>query len=456
MDKHLNDFKKICDTLVDSENLKIYGQDATEDLVFEPMAVLLPNSIEEVQSIMKYCNQHRIAVYTRGAGTGLCGAALPVNGGIVLSTQKLNKILSIDEKNFMATVEPGVINYNFREAVEEVGLFYPPDPASYGSCSLGGNVAHSSGGPKCVKYGTTKDYVLNLEVVLPNGEVIWTGANTVKNSTGFNLTQLMVGSEGLLGVVTKIVFKLIKKPKTDILMLAGFKSAREACNTVNEIMMSGVVPSACELMQKEGLQISAAATQSAFDFKEEIKFYLLVELDGDTVEDLMGEAELIFPAFENNNSSEVLFADTAEQKEKWWKMRRAIGEVVKQKSVYKEEDTVVPRYAMPEVFDVVDKVSKEYGFEAVCYGHAGDGNIHINILKNDLSEDAWNNEVPKGIVQIFEKCKELGGTISGEHGIGLVQKDYLSVVFNETHMDLMRGIKKSFDPNGILNPGKWL
>ena len=456
MDKHLNDFKNICDTLVDIDLLEEYGQDATEDLKFIPMAVLLPSDLSEVKQAMKYCNENNIAVYTRGAGTGLCGAALPVNGGVVLSTKKLNKIISIDEKNFMATVEPGVINYHFREAVEELGLFYPPDPASYGSCSLGGNVAHSSGGPKCVKYGTTKDYVLNLEVVLPNGECIWTGANTVKNSTGFNLTQLMVGSEGLLGVVTKIVFKLIKKPKADVLMLAGFKNATDACNTVNGIMMSGVVPSACELIQREGWEISAQAQQSSFVFEDGTRFYLLVELDGDSLEDLMMDAEKIFPIFEQNNSGEVMFADTAEQKDRWWKLRRSIGELVKQKSIYKEEDTVVPRFAMPQVFEVVEKVSKEYGFQAVCYGHAGDGNIHINILKNDLSDDQWNKEVPKGIVKIFEKCKELGGTISGEHGIGLVQKDYLPVVFNETHMELMRGIKKSFDSNGILNPGKWL
>ncbi|MDA8896065.1 FAD-binding protein [Bacteroidia bacterium] len=456
MVQHLNDLKNICETKISPEVLKEFGQDATEDLLFEPMAVLLPKSVVEVQAVMRYCNEHRIAVYTRGAGTGLCGAALPVNGGVVLSTKKLNQIISIDEKNFMATVEPGLINYHFREAVEALGLFYPPDPASYGSCSLGGNVAHSSGGPKCVKYGTTKDYVLNLEVVLPNGECIWTGANTVKNSTGFNLTQLMVGSEGLLGVVTKIVFKLIKKPKADILMLSGFKSATDACNTVNGIMMSGVVPSACELIQKEGLKLSAEAQHSAFVFEEGIKFYLLVELDGDSMDDLMMDAEKIFPIFEENKSSEVLFADTADQKEKWWKLRRSIGELVKQKSIYKEEDTVVPRFAMPQVFEVVDAVSEEYGFEAVCYGHAGDGNIHINILKNDLSDEYWNNEMPKGIMKIFEKCKELGGTISGEHGIGLVQKDYLPVVFNETHMNLMRGIKKSFDPNAILNPGKWL
>lgn len=456
MSKQLDDLRQLCPIFTDPEILESHGKDATEDLMFVPLAVLEPENVEQIQDVMRYCNNNEMAVYTRGAGTGLCGAALPVNGGVVLSTKRLNKILEIDEKNFMATVEPGVINYHFRQAVEALGLFYPPDPASYGSCSLGGNVAHSSGGPKCVKYGTTKDYVLNLEVVLPSGEVIWTGANTVKNSTGFNLTQLMVGSEGLLGVVTKIVFKLLRKPATDILMLAGFKTALDACNVVNDIMMSGVVPSACELMHSEGLRLSSAATQIPFDIANEIEFYLMVELDGDNMDLLMQDAEMIFPCFEKHGSAEVLFADTAEQKDKWWRLRRAIGEVVKQKSIYKEEDTVVPRYAMPEVFDIVDKVKAEYGFEAVCYGHAGDGNIHINILKNDLNDDYWNNEVPKGITKIFERCKELGGTISGEHGIGLVQKDYLPIVFNQTHMELMRGIKKTFDPKGILNPGKWL
>lgn len=439
-----------------TENIDQYGRDYTEDYFFKPLLVLTPDSAEKVAQVLQICNESDIGVYTRGAGTGLSGGSLPVKSGIVLSTEKLNRILKIDEENFMATVEPGVINEVFRQAVEAKGLFYPPDPASKGSCYLGGNIAHGSGGPKAVKYGTTKDYVLNLEVALPSGEIIWTGANTVKNSTGFNLTQLMVGSEGLLGVVTKIVFRLIAKPKQDLLLLAPFKTAREAAAAVNKVLKSGVVPSALELMEESGVKIASNATQTPFPVFNEAEFYMLVELDGDDSDLLFQQAEQIFPILEKAGALDVLHADSSERKEQWWKVRRSIGETVKSTSVYKEEDTVVPRAALPELLTAVKEIGIKYGFISVCYGHAGDGNLHVNILKNDLSEDKWNNDVPTGIREIFTVCKELGGTISGEHGVGLVQAPFLDIVFSKTHMDLMKGIKNTFDPKGIMNPGKWL
>lgn len=440
----------------DVERMAEYGRDATEDLQFHPVAVVKPDSAEKVAEILKFCNAHKIKVYTRGAGTGLSGGALPVHEGIVISTENLNRILHVDTENFQATVEPGVINDNFRESVEAYGLFYPPDPASKGTCTLGGNVAHSSGGPKCVKYGTTKDYVLNLQVALPDGRLIWTGANTVKNSTGFNLTQLMVGSEGMLGIVTKIVFRLLPLPRYNVLMLAPFASAADAGACVNHIMLSGVLPSALELMEAEGAMLSSKATQTAFPFAEGATFYMLVELDGNDPELLDKEAEFIYPILEANGAMDVLLADSSEAKEKWWKVRRSIGETVKSKSIYKEEDTVVPRAALPKVLVAVKEIGLKYGFESICYGHAGDGNLHINILKNDLSDAQWNEEVPKGIREIFTLCKELGGTISGEHGVGYVQKEYLDIVFEPVHFELMRGIKNVFDPNSIMNPGKWL
>jgi glycolate oxidase len=433
-----------------------YGRDYTEDLFFQPLVVLTPPSAELVAQVLAYCHKHNIAVYTRGAGTGLSGGSLPVKPGVVLSTEKLNKIISVDTENFQATVQPGLINQVFRDAVESVGLFYPPDPASRGTCFLGGNIAHGSGGPRAVKYGTTRDYVLNLQIALPTGELIWTGVNTVKNSTGFNLTQLMVGSEGLLGVVTAIVFRLISKPAENTLLLVPFKSADDAAKAVNAVLLTGVLPSALELMEVSGIRISAEATQTHFPLMEGAEFYLLIELDGDNADALMADAEKILPALEQCGAMDVLHADSADLKEQWWKVRRSIGETVKSKSVYKEEDTVVPRAALPQLLSAVKEIGRKYGFESVCYGHAGDGNLHINILKNELSDEQWNNELPNGIREIFEICRNLGGTISGEHGIGLVQKPFLDIVFKPEHFRLMRGIKQVFDPNGIMNPGKWI
>lgn len=442
--------------MLQTADLEPFGRDYTEDLFFLPQCVVMPETPEAVAAVLRCCNENKTPVYTRGAGTGLSGGSLPVRGGVVLSTQKLNRILEIDEDNFQATVQPGVINEVFRSAVAEKGLFYPPDPASKGSCFLGGNIAHGSGGPRAVKYGTTRDYVLNLQVALPSGELIWTGAKTVKNSTGFNLTQLMVGSEGLLGVVTCIVFRLIALPANQMLLLVPFKTAREAAAAVNKVLLSGVTPSALELMESSGVRISAEATQTPFPFYDGADFYLLIELDGASMETLMEQAEKLFPILEDCGGMDVLPADSADLKEQWWKVRRGIGETVKQTSIYKEEDTVVPRASLPELLTAVKEIGSRYGFQSVCYGHAGDGNLHVNILKNDLSEEAWSHEIPKAIREIFMVCKALGGTISGEHGVGLVQKEFLDVVFTATHFQIMKGIKDVFDPNHIMNPGKWL
>jgi glycolate oxidase len=421
-----------------------------------PDCVLLPDSAPKVAAIVGYCNAQGIAVTPRGAGTGLSGGSLPVFGGVSLSTERLNRILHIDTDNFQATVEPGVINDVFRSAVEARGLFYPPDPASRGSCFLGGNIAHSSGGPKAVKYGTTRDYVLNLQVALADGSLIWTGADTVKNATGYNLTQLMIGSEGTLGIVTAIVFRLISLPKHQLLMLAPFESPVQACRAVNAVMLAGFAPSALELMEQSGVALAAEATNTPFPQRQDADCWLLVELDGNDPNTLMQEAEALFPLLEQEGALDVMPADTDTLKEQWWKVRRSIGEVVKSASVYKEEDTVVPRFALPQLMAGVKEIAGRYGFRTVCYGHAGDGNLHVNILKDNLTGDQWKYEVPTGIREIFNLCRDLGGTISGEHGVGLVQKPYLDIVFGEKHFALMRGIKRVFDPKGILNPGKWV
>lgn len=443
------------DLLTDAESLEKYGQDETEDLLYKPEVVLRPQTVSQISEIMKLANANRIAVTVRGAGTGLSGGALPVHGGIVISMERFNKILRIDERNLQATVEPGVINYIFQEEVKKLGLFYPPDPASWGSCSLGGNVAHSSGGPKAVKYGTTRDYVLNIEMVLANGDVIWTGANTLKYSTGYNLTHLMVGSEGTLGIITKIVFRLIPLPKYDLLMLVPFTSAEKACEAVGATFRAGITPSAMEFMERDAIDWSIKyAGEVNFSIKPEWQALLLIEVDGNNTDVLFGDCETISRIMAEHGCDEILMADSADQKASLWKIRRKVGEAVKSNSVYKEEDTVVPRAELPALLKGVKEIGARYGFKSVCYGHAGDGNLHVNIIKGDLPDEVWDKELPKGIREIFGLCKDLGGTISGEHGIGLVQKGYLPIVFPEYQLELMRNMKRLFDPNLILNPGK--
>ncbi|MEY4709036.1 MAG: hypothetical protein RIS28_168 [Bacteroidota bacterium] len=442
--------------LFSSEDTLPYGSDYTEDLFYPPAAVCFPNNSLEVSRILALCNALNVPVYTRGAGTGLSGACLPVQDGLVLSTKKLNRIMEIDTQNLTATIESGVINAHLKMAVEELGLYYPPDPASQGSCSIGGNLAHGAGGPRAVKYGITRDYVMNLEVVLPTGEIIWTGANTLKNSTGFSLTHLMIGSEGMLGVITKAVLKLIPKPTQELLLVASFENLEDCAKAVNAVLLSKFKPCAIELMEKSGVMISMQATQTAFPIHDAAEAYLLFAFDGFDGEDLFLQAEGIYEILESYNALDILPSPNSETAQQWWKVRRAIGETVKQVSPYKEEDTVVPRSAMPQLLKKVKSIGEQYGFQSVCYGHAGDGNLHVNILKNDLSDEVWNHQIPMAIAEIFEFCKSVGGTISGEHGIGLVQKQYLPIVFDPIHFQLLKGIKSTFDPKNILNPGKWL
>ena len=448
---------EICGTenvFTDAEQLHNYSHDETEDLKFLPAVVVKPTTVDQIAKIMRIANAEQIPVTPRGAGTGLSGGALPVHGGILLSMEKFNKILELDERNLQATVEPGVINQVFRDAVEAKGLFYPPDPASRGSCFLGGNLAENAGGPRAVKYGTTKDYILNCEVVLPNGEIIWTGANVLKNSTGYNLTQLMIGSEGTLGVVTKIVFRLIPLPRQNLLMLVPFFSTEKACEAVSAVFRAGFTPSAMEFMERDAIDYVMQFVDVKIPVKDEHKAHLLIEVDGNDVEVLFKECEQITELMYQFECDEVLFADTTAQKNELWKMRRAAGEAVKSHSVYKEEDTVVPRAELPKLLAGVKAIGKKYGFRSVCYGHAGDGNLHVNILKDEMSDEAWHNKVPLGIREIFKLCVELKGTISGEHGIGYVQKGYMDIAFNSAQIELQKGIKQLFDPNNILNPGK--
>jgi glycolate oxidase len=441
--------------VTDRDLLQPYSHDETEELVFMPQVVLKPRTAEEIGAVMRICNDHRIPVTPRGAGTGLSGGALPHLGGVVISTERMNTIIGIDERNGQVVTEPGVITEVLQDAVRERGLFYPPDPSSRGSCFIGGNIAENSGGPKAVKYGVVKDYVLNLELVLPTGDIIWTGANVLKNSTGYNLTALVVGSEGTLGIVTKIVLKLLPLPRYDLLMLVPFRSLEKAGEAVAAIFRAGFVPSALELVEVDALRITVRYLESAVDVPADIAAHLLIEVDGNDPEKLMTDMEAIAVLLEGYGAGEdVLLAEDAAQKAELWKIRRRVAEAVKKAGYTIEEDTVVPRAELPALIRGVKALGLEYGFHAVCYGHAGDGNLHIRIKKEGSVNSQEDPAMVESLRALFGLVRRLGGTISGEHGVGLVQKGYLDIVFNEVQLELMRGIKAVFDPNGILNAGK--
>ena len=451
-------FEKILDSdrvFVDDETRNAYGHDETEDLVHPPEIVLKPINTAEVSAILKYCSEQHIPVTAIGGRTGLSGGALSIHGGVGLSMEKMNRIVQIDELNLQVVVEPAVITQVLQETVAAKGLYYPPDPSSRGSCFIGGNLAENAGGPRAVKYGVTKDFVLNLEVVLANGDVIKTGANTLKNSTGYNLTQLMVGSEGTLGVITQAVLKLVPLPKHNLLMLVPFYDAAKACEAVSAIFRAGITPSALEFMERDAIDwVLQYVDDVHVPVEASIQAHLLIEVDGNYVDSLMSDCEVISNVVQEFGCGEILFADDEAQKAQLWKLRRKVAEAVKSNSVYKEEDTVVPRYQLPSLLKGVKEIGLRYGFQSVCYGHAGDGNLHVNIIRGDLTEKQWNEELPLAIREIFMLCVGLGGTLSGEHGIGLVQRDYMDIAFKPAELNTMKAIKKVMDPTMILNPGK--
>lgn len=440
---------------IDAETLDHYAHDETENLHFLPEVVIKPRTAQEISAILTICNADLIPVTPRGAGTGLSGGALPHLGGVLLSTERMNSILSIDERNLQVTTEPGVITEVLQQAVKEKKLFYPPDPSSRGSCFIGGNIAENSGGPKAVKYGVVKDYVLNLELVLPTGEIIWTGSNVLKNVTGYNLTQLVVGSEGTLGIVTKIVLKLIPLPTQELLMLVPFRKLEEAGEAVSAIFRAGFTPSALELMEIDALKIvSELVGTSAVPITDDTAAHLIIEVDGNNMEVLMGEMEAIGNLLTQFDIGEIYFAEDASQKDQLWKLRRRAAEAAKLVGYTIEEDTVVPRAELPALIKGVKAMGKEHGFDVICYGHAGDGNLHIRIRKEGVPNSYGHGPMQEIIAALFKLVHRLGGTISAEHGIGLIQKSFMPIVFQETSLRLMRDIKRSFDPNGILNAGK--
>ncbi|MCB0791713.1 MAG: FAD-binding protein [Flavobacteriales bacterium] len=441
----------------DAERRSDYGHDETEDLRHPPEVVVRPDTTEQIARVMRICHDHDVPVTPIGGRTGLSGGALCIHGGVGLALDRMTRIVEIDERNLQVIVEPGVITQVLQEAVAAKGLYYPPDPSSRGSCTIGGNLAENAGGPRAVKYGVTRDFVLNLQVVLPDGSVIWTGANTLKNSTGYDLTRLVVGSEGTLCVITRAVLRLVPLPQGSRLMLVPFNSATRACEAVSAVFRAGVTPSALEFMERDAIDWTLRFVDDVrVEVADAVAAHLLIEVDGNDPDAMMKDLEKVLQAIETYDPGEILFAESSAEKEALWKLRRRVAEAVKGNSIYKEEDTVVPRFELPRLLEGVKSIGAKYGFQSVCYGHAGDGNLHVNIIRGELDERTWKEELPKAIREIFTLTVSLGGTLSGEHGIGLVQRPYMDIAFNEVQLDLMRRIKQVFDPRGIMNPGKLL
>ncbi len=445
---------EITPVYTDKETINDYSHDWTEDLRFPPAVVVKPTTSDEVAAVIRLCNEFRVPVTPVGARTGLSGGMLPVYGGVALGLEKMNRILELDERNLQITVEAGVVTENIQKAAESVGLMYPPDPSSKGSCTIGGNLAECAGGAHAVKYGITRDYVLALKAVTGEGKIIHTGAKVLKNSTGYSLTHLLVGSEGTLAVVTEATLKLVPKPKYDSVMLVAFADAEQACDCVSAIFRAKIVPSALEFIERDAIDFGQKHLGINAYNLEGVGAHLLVEIDGNDPQTIMRECEAVAEVVENHGAKEILFADDDEKKKQLWRLRRCLGEAVKGKTIYKEEDTVVPRAELAKLLRFVKQTGKEYGFQSVCYGHAGDGNLHVNIIKNDISDRDWQEKIPLAVRKIFEYVRTLGGTISGEHGIGWVQRRYMDVAFSPDEMALMRGLKNVFDPNNVLNPGK--
>lgn len=440
----------------DKEILDKHSRDFTDNLCFTPDVVVKPSDTEGVSQLMALCNQCQIPVTVQGARSGLTGSALPVYGGVVLSMEKFDKILTIDEKNYQVVVEPAVITEHLQNVLQAKGLYYPPDPAGRGYSFIGGNIATNAGGPRCVKYGVTRDYVMNLEVVLPDGNVLWTGANTLKNSTGYNLTQLITGSEGTLAVVTKIVLKLLPYPTCNLLMLALFRRAEDACMAVAEIFKAGVIPSALEFMDKDVMDYAIRYVGSSpFEISDDIEAQLLIEVDGNDINILHNDCEKIATVLSQFSVVDILFADSDTQKNELWKLRRNAANAMTTLAYARvTEDVVVPRTQLPAILRGVKKIGYDMGLKIINLGHIGDGNIHFNIICEEPITPEWREKSLEGKRAVYELAHSLGGTLSAEHGVGYLQKSYMDIFLKDRHIDILRGIKKVFDPNGILNPGK--
>ncbi len=449
----INELKKIVgddNVATKQQDLICYGYDATQ-MEFLPDAVVHPGSTEEVSAVMKLANAELFPVFPRGAGSGFTGGALPKGGGVVLVTTRLNRIFRIDTDNLVAEVEPGVITEQFQIEVEKLGLFYPPDPASLKFSTLGGNVAECAGGPRAVKYGVTKDFVMGLELVLPTGEVIRTGGETYKGVVGYDLTKLMCGSEGTLGVITKIIFKLLPYPDARKTMLAIFDSIDGAATAVSTIIKGKIIPTTLEFMDHATLQ--CVDKRFSLGLPAEGRAVLIIEVDGDR--DLVEkQAVQIHELIKPLGLVQFRIAKDAAEGENLWKVRRLVSPSLRDVNPTKyNEDIVVPRSKVPDVIRRIDVIARKYDIPIVNFGHAGDGNIHVNVMI-DKDIPGMDEKAHEAIREVFQAALDLGGTMSGEHGIGLAKQPYIPLELSEAQMGAMKAVKKALDPNNILNPGK--
>ncbi|GAB7028251.1 FAD-binding oxidoreductase [Geotalea toluenoxydans] len=444
-------------TIVGSENvaterqdLLCYGYDATQ-MEFLPDAVVHPGNVDEISQIMKLANAENIHVFPRGAGSGFTGGALPKGGGIVLVVTRLNRILRIDTENLIAEVEPGVVTEQFQMEVEKLGLFYPPDPASLKFSTLGGNVAENAGGPRCVKYGVTRDFVMGLEVVLPTGDIIRTGGETYKGVVGYDLTRLLCGSEGTLGIITKIIFKLLPLPEAKKTMLTIFDSIDGAARAVSTIIGNKIIPTTLEFMDHATLQ--CVEKRFSLGIPDSGRAVLIIEVDGDR-ELIEKQAARIQELVRPLGLVECKVAKNATESEALWKVRRLVSPSLRDVNPDKfNEDIVVPRSKVPDVIRHIEKIQQKYDIPIVNFGHAGDGNIHVNVMI-DKTVPGMEEKAHQAIGEVFQAALDLNGTMSGEHGVGLAKQPYIHLELKGAQLAAMQAIKKALDPNNILNPGK--
>jgi len=454
--KHIEYFKSIVENdnvYTDKAHLRAYSYDATKQR-FEPEAVVFPRNEEEVSKILKYCNENNIKITPRGAGSGFTGGSLPVSGGIILALEKhMNKIIEIDEPNMVARVQPGVINKDLQKAVEEKGLFYPPDPASMDYTTIGGNVSENAGGMRAAKYGITKDYVMALRAVLPNGDIIRAGKKTIKDVAGYNIAGILTASEGTLAVITEITLKLIPKPRFKKSYMAIFKNVEDAMNAVFKSLANGANPVAMEFL--DNLVIKALIQKLNAPLPSEAGAILIGDVDGNVEEEIKFQIDVLKNSFNENGCMEFKVSNNEEESNEIWYARRNASPATTIYGTLKlNEDISVPRSKLPIALNEIYKIGEEYGFDVPCFGHAGDGNIHVNVMVKDKNNP---EEVKKGhqaIEKIFKLVVQLEGTLSGEHGIGISKAEFMNIAFNKAEINLFKQIKQAFDPNGILNPAK--
>jgi glycolate oxidase len=450
--KHLKAFIKMVskeNIYDDKAHMIAYSYDATRTR-YEPDAVIFPRHEQDVSDILKYCNEHLIVITPRGAGSGFTGGALPANGGIVLGMEKhMNKILEIDTQNMVAVVQPGVINMDLQKHVEELGLFYPPDPASEEYSTLGGNVSENAGGMRAAKYGITKDYVMALKAVRTNGDVIRAGKKTIKDVAGYNIAGILTGSEGTLAILTELTLKLIPKPKYKKTYMGIFPSVDNAMNAVFKSLSAGANPVAMEFLDQ--LVIQALIEKLGVDLPTDAGAVLVGDVDGNVPEEVAFQLETLEKSFKENGASAFKIAkDDAEAKELWYARKNASQSITIFGNKKLNEDISVPRSMLPNALKKIYAIGDKYGFKVPCFGHAGDGNIHVNVMIDALQIDMGH----QAIKEIFEMVVAMGGTLSGEHGIGTSKAPFMGIAFNQAERQLFSDIKKAFDPNGILNPGK--